>query len=224
MKVIELFEDQYYAKEMRINDPKQIAKLLEKECSTFVKAYRATHDVLVRGIRELDSEVTFAEALIRPDREPLFMPKNQHKLINDAMIKLGLKAHRGNSIFCTSDLSIARQWGRSYAVFPVDGWTGTVFRKIKNYYVFDRIHDQSHDIIMDLQSDKITDEQALDEMVNVLYALEPHSFTSQAGLETVLIESYDDVLITGKKYYAVAMHDGAARSGAANDIFSILGI
>jgi hypothetical protein len=223
MKVIELFEDAYYAKKMREKDPKIIAKILEKECSTFVNAYRSAHKVIFRGIKELSGDVVFAEALIRPDRVPLFMPKNQHDIINEAMIKLGLKAHRGNSIFCTTYAATASDWGQEYAIFPVDGWVGTVFEKVKTGYVFDKIHDETYDIVQDIHKDITSHEDSVDRVVDLLSRLKPRSISNESGLVTVIKNEYDDILITGKKYYALAMN-GYDPKNEANDVFAILGI
>lgn len=223
MKVIELFEDSYHAKEMSKKDPKAIANILEKECSTFVNAYRSTHEVIFRGIKELSGDVIFAEALIRPDRVPLFMPKNQHDIINEAMIKLKLTAHRGNSIFCTAAASIASEWGQEYAIFPVDGWVGTVFEKVKTGYVFDEIHDQTHDIVQDIHKDITSHEDGVERVVELLQRLKPRSISTQSGLETIIKNQYEDILITGKKYYALAMNMYDPKN-EANDVFAMLGI
>jgi len=223
MKVIELLEDSYSAKEHREKDPAAIAKLLEKECSTFVGAYRSTHKPIFRGIKELKGKaVHFAEASIRPDRMPIFMPAKQHALINDAMMNLGLKAHRGNSIFCTTSRLTAEDWGDIYTIFPVDGWVGTIFQKVKYGYVFDEIHDQSDEILMKHENEPYDVKVAA--MADVLKRLKPHSFSSQGDLEIVIREEYDDILITGKKYYALSMQLSGDPTPESNEVFAALGI
>lgn len=226
MKIYELFEDAYLAHEASTSDPNEIANILKKQCSTFVSAYRTAHKPIFRGIRELKGKsVHFAQADIRPDRRPIFMPEKQHTLINDAMMELGLKAHRGNSIFCTTSRITAEDWGDIYTIFPVDGWTGTVFQKVKFGYVFDEIHDKSDSILLKHKVNVSFDYQkAVSEMAEVLSDLKPYSFSSQKDLVTVINESYDDILITGKKYYALSMQLNGDPTPESNEVFSILGI
>lgn len=222
MKVIELFEDAYLAKELSTHDPAEVAKILKKECSTFVNAYANTSRLIMRGIKELKgTPIHFAEAKIRPDRKPIFMPSGYHELINAAMINLGLKAHRGNSIFCTRSRLTASDWGDVYVIFPTNGWVGTVFQKVKHGYVFDLIHDEADDILRKNRNDY---NKAVEQMSEVLSDLKPYSFSSQGDLEIVIREDYDDILITGKKYYALSLDSSGDPTPETNDVFGMLGI
>jgi hypothetical protein len=222
MKVFELFEDAYSAKELSSNDPAEVAKILKKECSTFVNAYANTSRLIMRGIRELKgTPVHFAQAQIRPDRKPIFMPTEHHDLINKAMIELGLKAHRGNSIFCTRSRLTAANWGDVYTIFPTDGWVGTVFQKVKHNYVFDKVYEAADNI---LEKNKNNFRNAVAEMSEVLSDLKPYSFSSQGDLEIVIREGYEDILITGKKYYALSLDSSGDPTPETNDVFGILGI
>lgn len=202
MKVYELFEAEQDRARDGI-DPVAVAAELRQKCSTFVDAYRSTHHVLIRGIADTKGmpgkESAFVHFPIRQDRRPQQMVPHSHELINTAMQQLGLRAHRGNSIFCTSNSKIAKAWGNVYAVFPEDGWTGTVFEEVKRGYSFYQLN---HDAFL-LQNLQRDDKEA--KMRRAIEALKPRSFDTSAELHEIIQEGYEDILITGSGYYGLAM-------------------
>lgn len=200
MRVYELFEDEQDPARDRF-DPAAVAALLQQKCSTFVDAYRSTHHLLIRGIADTKGmsgeESAFVHFPIRQDRKPVFMNPQDHNIINTAMQELGLLAHRGNSIFCTSSVKIAKDWGKVYAVFPENGWTGTVFENVKRGYVYTELRDAA----FALRADK--DKAA--KLKSVIEALKPRSFDTSSELHEIIQDGYEDILITGSGYYGLAM-------------------
>ena len=225
MKLIELHEaqDKFMAKVLP-GDVQKISKKLQAECSIAVEAYKSTGSYLMRGIRELKGRpIETIQSEIRQDRKPIFMPSGTHDFINRAMMEIGLKAHRGNSIFCTTDNITAGAWGQIYAVFPVDGWTGTVFQRVKVGYAFDRLEAP---VTATIGSKTLSDDGKMEKVKTIIENLKPHSFTSASDLSVVLKQNYEDVLITGTKYYGLVL-DGFGEpslNGISSKIMQELGI
>lgn len=203
MKVFELLENvegQFTTTELANFTPEDTAELLENECGDFVEAFRLSKTPLLRGVKEQNSYSNVIYADIRSDRKPLYMNTHSHALINQAMVELNLKAHRGNSIFCTANKDTANSWGMTFSIFVQDGWTGTVFQKVKYGYVFDYISNTADDLVY---NDTLQDSERISKIAEYLKTLKPHSFNTASELATVMNNAYDDILITGKRYYGV---------------------
>lgn len=219
MKLFQLYENADI--ENVAGTAKDIAQILQNECSIAVDAYARTHKVLYRGIKSVGaSAAPFISASIRTERQPLYLPLELHNAVNEAMLELGLKAHRGNSIFCTTRLSIAANWGQTYVVFPVDGWVGTVFDKVVDGYVVDEILDDAEWIMKSADDHDIK----IQKLAAKLSELEPYSFKSAEALQLILKERYVDILITGNKYYALIFEKNSPEDNLTNQVLKILGI
>lgn len=182
MRLIEIFES---------TDDELIAKI-QSECSDMIKAINQSDVFLLRGIREGVTKPI--EKTIHQERNPIFMPHFQHKVLLDAFKNLGLKANRGNSIFCTTDSDVAQIWGTVCYIFPKNGWSATVFQKIKRGYVYDEIYDVE-------AGDSY--EESVTIWTDLLKTLKPLSIDTLEGFAKVLKARYDDILITGTSYYAI---------------------
>lgn len=221
MKLSQLYEAVDSSIQPVAGTPEEIALLLMTQCSEAVAAYAKTHKVLYRGIKSMTGVKTPAIlADIKTERTPLYATPEIHNAINEAMLELGLKAHRGNSIFCTTRLSIASTWGQTYAVFPTDGWVGTVFDKVVDGYVIDEILDDVKWIMKSTDSRDIK----LERIAAKLAELEPYSFKSTNSLEFILKHGFADILITGNKYYGLLIDGESQKDNLTDKIFDILGI
>lgn len=176
------------------------AEILVQKCSTFVKAYSNREDFLYRGIKD-GGGIDFLHQPIRPDRKPVQMAKDIHELSHEAMLSLGLKATRKNSIFCSADGDTASYWGSTYIIFPEDGWVGTIFENTRGIYTFSDIEDAGGEIL----DKKEARAEQVKQMGAALEKLKPASISTTADIERVLDKKYTDILITGKGYYALKL-------------------
>lgn len=171
-----------------IDEADKIADVIEANCGQMLEAYRNTGHVLYRGIKGANSEVVVTN--IRPNRVAGYLGAKLHAKMSKYFTKLGLKANRENSIFCTTSREVASSWGDYYIIFIKDGWTGTIFNKVKRGYVYDHIAVLS-------PKDKFDDYN-----INKLKNLDPVVVTPQ-NLDYVLYQHFQDVLITGESYIAL---------------------
>lgn len=100
----------------------EVAAMIEKECKTFLKAYRSTGKYLYRGMRSTVRTIHRKNstgnmfATIRKNRTPVDVEPEQHDRLEKLFTNLGLKANRKNSIFCTADRVIAKEWNSDVKV------------------------------------------------------------------------------------------------------------
>jgi len=183
----------------------ELADLIKRECSEFVKAYIKTNgSYLYRGVQDATRDWDYAITRnIRTDRKPVEMPADFHQLINTSMTEMGLQAHRGNSIFCTTNTSTANDWGQPFLIFVADGWAGTVFEEERRDYLYSALYLAAKDITYRGEDE----DQAKRSMMHELKKLKPRSFRTNAGLQAVIKSKYNDILITGTKYYGLAVDE-----------------
>lgn len=233
MKSAEIFEihqsltGKYFASKLPTKSISLVASTIKDECSEVLEAYQNTHRVLYRGIKEMTDVHgnsiegnNVIKAYIRKNRKPMFMDPNAHSLINNSMLALGLHAHRGNSLFCSANRYIASEWGACYAIFPVNGWTGTIFTKVKHDYVFLKLTDTVYPL-MQKDIDKKEKEKIV---ITRLKQLGARNFSTAKDLAIILNEQYEDILITGTKYYGLKISSTGVPVDEANDILALLGI
>lgn len=142
-----ILEDDYKAKPMGPDDASSAEKLVEilqSECSDIISAYSASGKMLFRG--ENNNSSIFTKK-IRPNRIPVEMKQDAHKLIHKYMLANGMEATRMNSIFCSGKYDIAESWGSTvYAVFPRNGWKASWFNGLsQSEYSFTELANMAYD-------------------------------------------------------------------------------
>jgi len=160
-----------------------------------VTAYQNSNERLLRGMNggHTDAIIT----AIRPDRKPLYMGEESHKILQQAFTDLGLTANRTNSIFCTTAIDTAEDWGEVYAIFVKDGWEGTVFSKVGKGYAFNKL---------EVYADEYLDDGDYYKLVDAIQKLQPTIIRNSSDLTTVLNSRYEDILITGDSYIGLEYH------------------
>lgn len=198
----------------KVDNAENLAAIIRKNCSMMLKAYQKSGTVLLRGMK---SEVPAAITAIRPDRKPVDMADETHERLHDAFLQAGLKATRKNSIFCTTSLHIARDWGyNTYIIFIKDGWAGTVFKDFKTEYSFFNMSGLGWKYEHD---DK---KKAIKNMADEIKKFKPISFNSTSELVDVLEDQYVDILITGDSYIGLRL--GNKNEPKAEDVLKLLNI
>ena len=188
----------------KVNDPKHLVKIIETNCKSMLAAYRATGHVLYRGVADAaGTKPNVIITAIRPDRKPVQMSQQKHEWLEGAFKELGIKATRTNSIFCSAKMDTASDWGATYAIFVKDPWSGVVFDGMDpDNYAFNELRFIS----------------SQEEAVEKLKEMKPRQFDDAAGLEKVIKNRFNDILITGHSYIGISI-------GAMNaKFFKLLGI
>jgi hypothetical protein len=240
MKVYELLEkikDQYKVHSLqkpidksisKVDTPEKAAEIIKAQCKTFLGAYKKSNGIyLYRGITEVpmgDNQHSgdtsdIVAANIRPDRRPLYMRPEGHEMLTKAMDSLGLKANRKNSLFCTTSRKTASSWGEVYILFVKDGWTGTIFEKVKTGYVF-KTASNICDAAMVNKNNNNADK--IKYVADELKKLKPKSLTTESELSALLKEKYEDVLITGSSFIALKYYYSDEEFTAT--VFDLLGL
>lgn len=112
-------------------------KALAKNCKEIIKVYKELNrnsfereKFLFRGIKSSD-DALYGKPF--ESRKPKDSNRDLHELVNGTINSLGLTANRENAMFVTGDRSQASGYGNSlYIMFPVDGFTFTWSRTVKD--------------------------------------------------------------------------------------------
>ena len=186
----------------------KVLPLLKKHCKEIIRTYRKAGRVLNRGARGRGKDIFVAG--IRPDRRPGYLEKEMHQAEAIAVKKLGGVANRTNSIFCTNNVAIARDWGDDvYVVFPKDGWSVTFFPKLNYGYVYDELtyleaayHDAKNDGEFNGKKDpgKLAHDAT---MVMKLYRRLGVNFKKSQLPGFIMKKQNLEVLISGNSYIAL---------------------
>ena len=109
----------------KLNNPfiKFWKNTIEPNCSEALREFRSIKKVLYRGIRNAPAYEFIAKS--REDRLPLDSSRASQDLFDEILIKLGMSAIRSNSIFSTTNISQASNYGRLYVIIPVNGFNFT---------------------------------------------------------------------------------------------------
>jgi len=107
-----------------LDSPESIVDYLKKHCTEILKVYEYSDKYLYRGA---PSDEAVYKSQSRENRTPKDSLKPMQKMFDDELVKLGMKALRGNSIFVTTDPKIANSYTRDsvYIIFPEDGFNFT---------------------------------------------------------------------------------------------------
>lgn len=182
----------------------QVVEIIKANCSEIIGSYQKAGNCLWRGIRDAKKPVIISD--IRQHRLPVQMAPKAHFALEKAFTELGLTANRSNSIFCSAHVHVAGDWGDIYAVFPKNGWSGTVFNTQVDDYNFYALQSAARQYIGSRNFDMLVDQ---------IKDMEP-SVITPANLDGVLSEKFYDVLITGSSYIGVSV--------SQTHIFNALGI
>lgn len=91
-----------------------------RDCSQILDIYQSAKHVIYRGENE---KFAGFESTIHTDRHPRSLSIEGQKNTDAALKRAGFKTLRSNSIFCTSDVDMAKPWGDSvYIIFPLNGF------------------------------------------------------------------------------------------------------
>lgn len=96
-----------------------LIKTIAKECSQVLPYYRKAKEILLRGV---DSNTDAFVGRSWDQRRTKDSSKKLQELYDMILKKNGFKALRSNSIFTTSDMHQAMEYGELYYIFPKNGF------------------------------------------------------------------------------------------------------
>jgi len=136
--------------------------------------------------------VDYYRSRSNPDRSPKDVPLAVHNKIVTWMMDMKFEAHRGNSIFVTSDKSEAGEmYGRPFIIFPVNGFKFTWSKTHKDFFKSIEQNRELQEQILRLDMDSIQDIHWFDNFFQF-----ENTNLGQA------FKSNHEVMITGE-YYAI---------------------
>lgn len=127
-----------YLTEETLEDIEQEKKLvnemietLEHDCSEIISVYKKANGFLYRGSKK--SIKMYDYITPRPDRQPKDTPQIYHDMIDDIFKKkYGWRA-RSEGVFASGEV-MAKEYGKAYLFFPVNGYKYLWSEKIQDLY------------------------------------------------------------------------------------------
>lgn len=114
-----------------INDYKKTFDIINKNCTEYISANPEWQTLLLyRGIH---LRKDFSVEPIDTDRSPMDTPTLFHQMSVDVYKKLGIKARRDNSIFCTKSANTAKQYGPPHVIIPFNGYSFSQLKGIRDF-------------------------------------------------------------------------------------------
>lgn len=103
--------------------PEEAIALIKRDCQPYLHETSGTR-YLWRGVKGCIAP--FIRKEVQKNRRPRDMHPDLHHMLVMAFKELGFKAHRGNSVFCTSRFSWGLEdYGNVYAIFPIGEFSVT---------------------------------------------------------------------------------------------------
>ncbi len=128
MKIYEI--NNGFARHLRSRDNPRLIPFIQKNCSDFLDV--AGKRKLYHGVHSRPS-IFFGRTM--NDRRPQATDPEIAKLIDLKLSEAGFTAIRSNSIFCSGDSLLTSNFGPTYCIFPINGFSFTWSRKIRDFTI-----------------------------------------------------------------------------------------
>lgn len=185
-----------------------IVSTLLYECSDIIKEYKKTSKVLYHGMGEMGLNrisKSFGFVIPRENRMPKNSSEEFQKAIDFYLVENKFKALRSNSYFTTSGIENTRLYGKTFVVFPSNGYNFTWFKNVDDLYSFD---DEYLMNVQDYYETKIDDtmspnqKEEIKKKINkkVISDIMAKAQPSKMNLN-LAIDSGHEIMFTGKFYY-----------------------
>jgi len=173
----------------------QFANLIKKDCQSFLNQWNSIE--LYHGSRSTNKFTLIYKNKIRHDRRPSDSSKQHHNFYNNLFSKFGFATNRSNSIFCTGDLAMAKNYGEELVIFPIGNFNFLWSSKVKD--MFNTFQDSWPNYYLDTDNYNgfqhlITDWDKIEHDIK-------QSYTDQNLSNAIL--SGNEVMISGTEYYAI---------------------
>lgn len=181
-------------KPIKSDDLKKFLMGIQKQCSEILSVYREVPGrYLYRGFSS-NPTAYFLKGVSPTNRMPTDMSYTVHSKLVHLFNKLGIKANRSNSIFCTTHGITAQGHGPVYIIFPINGFNYSWSRMAIDLFTAIETKGPFHI--------KFRDRMDIDDPRSVEEIQSKFQFTDN-DLELAL-QTYHEILINGS-YYAVRL-------------------
>ena len=114
-------------------------EMIKTNCGDALRSMDRTQKFLHRGVGGNPPEIFVSRS--REDRRPVDSDEGLTKIYDNFLKQLGFKSLRSNSIFCSPQYRVAREYGAVFYIFPFDGFNFTWSKNISdNVLTFNQIH------------------------------------------------------------------------------------
>lgn len=124
MKIHEILEPGQKTPLSMDDNNQEIINEIKQECAGYIQEATKANGWLYRGMSKrtmlVSPDLAF-HGSSRTNREPKDSHPAAQKIFDYALDRLGFRALRSNSIFCTGSIDQAMAYGNAYVIFPVDG-------------------------------------------------------------------------------------------------------
>ena len=110
-------------------DYQSLIEFVKTHCGPYIKESQGIP--VYRGLKRDAGHVPHTRT-VRRDRQPMDTSATLHARWNRMIVDRGLKAHRGNSIFTTSDFKLAAEFGDVFFVIPMGAFHYTWSPAVKD--------------------------------------------------------------------------------------------
>lgn len=179
------------------------------ECSEATALFRQTKKLFLRGTSSHRGETIF-KGTIRTGREPRDSGKRAHQAIDTWMEENGFAARRSNSLFVTSLMGQASQYGTPYVIFPQNGFKYTWYENVDDLWfaisnlqyamveASKKAETWARDTNQDLDVEAYCDKWLKEHIDGFMQKMNP----STENIATAMRKNHE-IQITGVEYYAV---------------------
>lgn len=185
----------------KANDP-AVHKFLdevEQNCSDIINVLHKTGMFLWRGV--VNAPKDFYKTKPRTDRAPLNTPQVIHLAVDQWMAENGFEARRSNSVFVSSSITVADNYGQSFFIFPANGFSYTWFEASHDLY--DEIPMNIYDLHNNPAFVKNFMPAQIDKWLNGMGPRKDSIDEAIVGKKELMIAGTDVYLISRKNYFNV---------------------
>lgn len=193
---------------MTNEDDRNIENQIRSECSNMCDFYAKTGRFIYRGIRDRSTATPVYKIPIRTDRKPVFTNEDSHDLLNTLFNIAGVNVTRTNSLFCTTSIEDAHEWGKVAYIFVPNEFEYLWFNNTKDKYAWFFLRDMLAKIrelfdvedVIDFEH-RLNREQKQAIQDYVIKTFKEQGMQLNKGLEQ--IGRNQEVLIKAPYYYAL---------------------
>lgn len=114
--------------------PQELITQFKSDCNYYLTEYFSPQLPLYKGVNENEDRFTVKKIITDRNRKPLNSAYTLHNYLVEIFKELGYTAHRGNSVFCTSNKNMANNYGALSILFPAGDFTFTWSPSFTDFY------------------------------------------------------------------------------------------
>lgn len=186
---------------------------IQEKCSDILAVLKNhPNTFLLRGMS--NKEPVF-QGVPRPDRKSLSTPQFISDMVDDWFNQYGFVANRSNSLFVTSNWSMAEMYGQVYMIFPVNGFDYTWFERSSDFWgdltSLKEVRDLLKYAIGKKQQNQITSQDAeeigidLETLKKEVEWIIMRSTPKKTNIDEA-IQIGHEIMIANSPYYAISQH------------------